>query len=64
MLPVHDHNARASTQIAAHMGLATIMLSCDANGSGWHREVLLVQPSLVETSVNKPNFGFLPRFAA
>lgn len=54
MLPVHDHNARASTQITAAMDMAMDLGSCETNASGWHRGVLLGKPSPV----------FLPRFAA
>lgn len=56
MLPVHDHNARTSTQIAAPMGLATILRPCEASASGWHCEVLLGKPSLVHLSLVLPRF--------
>lgn len=58
MLPVHDHNARASTQITAAMNVATILRSCNAGASGPGCSVFDPMCFI------KPLPGLMPRFAA
>ena len=69
MLPVHDHNARTSTQITAAMSLATILRSCNAGASGPGCSVFCsvfcpMFGSLVGSLVMEPSPGLMPRFAA
>ena len=64
MLPVHDHNARTSTQITAPTGVASILRACDASASGPGRSALLDSVKPFGMAFGMPSLGSLPRFAA